>query len=205
MGDSIQEFAPPAGPPPNLKRLHALEVARLLRPQGWGVLNLATHPHYTYGSDRTHELYPSAWPALEGLFQASRAFFAQPEAEKAKYLTKDGSEEGYASIKGEKEFITLRRNDIDHCPAVLQKTVQDAWEAVFHVLNEGMRGVEIELGLPAGSLTRFAEPCLKMDARARATMLRLFRYENDEAKTVAERKSRASRNPELSVNRTSAY
>lgn len=153
-------------------------------------MNFSSHPHYTYGHDRTYHEHPLAWPALESLFDASKAFFALPSTIKEQYATGgiDGSEEGYSSIKGEKEFITLRRNDAKHCPEVLKTSVENAWESVFRVLNEGLRGVETELDLPATSLTRFAEPCLKMDERARATMIRLFRYENDEAKVVAERK-----------------
>jgi hypothetical protein len=115
--------------------------------------------------------------------------------EKEKYLgaSVDGSEEGFSSIKGEKEFITLRRNDVEHCPVILKDAVEVAWKAVFEMLNEWLKGVELDLGFPAGSLTRFAEPCLSINGRARATMLRLFRYENDEAKTVAERKLQRNR------------
>lgn len=189
MGDHTEDYEPPTGPPPNWKISYASGIARQLQPQGWSILNLASHPHFTYGHDRTYEEYPGAWPALEKLFKASKSFFALPDAEKQRYLTNDGSEEGFSSIKGEKEFITLRRSDVGNCPEVLKAPVEAAWEAVFKVLNEGLKGVEVNLDLPPSSLTRFAEPCLKMDDRARTTMIRLFRYENDEVKTVAERKT----------------
>jgi hypothetical protein len=188
MGDHNENYEPPPGPPPGWEKAYSLSVAQDVQPQGWSVLNLGQHPHNTYGNDRTYEQYPEVWPAVENLFKASKSYFALADAEKEKYLTRDGSEEGFSSIKGEKEFITLRRNDAKHCPEVLKRPAEIAWEAVFKVLNQGLKGVEINLGLPAGSLTRFSEPCLRMDDRARATMLRLFRYENDEAKLVAERK-----------------
>ena len=191
MGDQVEEYAPPSGPPPARKDSYVVEVARDLRPQGWSVLNLAPHPHYTFGHDRTYQEHLKAWPALETLFQASKDFFALPTTVKEQFKSDsaDGSEEGYSSIKGEKEFITLRRNDTKHCPEVLREPVEEAWKSVFTVLNEALKGVETILDLPATSLTRFAEPCLKMDELRRATMVRLFRYENDEAKVVAERES----------------
>lgn len=189
MGDVVEDFIPPPGPPPNRKSTYATDIAQQLRPQGWSVLNLAEHPHFTFGPDRSYKEYPHVWPALEELFKASKAFFALPQASKEQFsLNKgDGSEEGFLSIKGEKEFITLRRNDSDHCPDVLKDAVEKAWETVFSMLNEGLKGVENDLNLPLSSLSRFAQPCLKMDHQARATMMRLFRYENDEAKVVAER------------------
>jgi hypothetical protein len=189
MGDQSEKYAPPRGPPPERKASYASEVARQIQPQGWSVLNLGPHPHHTFGDDRTYEQYPRIWPAIDGLFEASKTFFALPGAEKEKFLTQEGSEEGFSSIKGEKEFITLRRSDDEHCPEALRVPAENAWKAVFEVLNEALKGIELNLQLPAGSLTRFAEPCLRMDDKARATMLRLFRYENDEAKLVAERTS----------------
>jgi hypothetical protein len=187
MDGQDQGYVPPSGPPPGWEHSYASNVAHQLQPQGWSILNLGRHPHNTYGDDTTYEQNAEVWPTIDNLFKASKAFFAQPDAEKERYLTRDGSEEGFSSIKGEKEFITLRRNDIKHCPDVLKIPAEDSWEAVFSVLNEGLKGVELNLSLPAGSLTRFSEPCLRMDDIARATMLRLFRYENDEAKVVAER------------------
>lgn len=124
---------------------------------------------------------------MEHLFEASKSFFAQSDAEKERYLTQDGSEEGYSSIKGEKEFITLRRNGDTHCPGILKQAGEEAWDSVFKIMNECLEGVQHEMGLPLSSLTRFAEPCLQLDDQKRATMLRLFRYENKEEKVVAER------------------
>ena len=51
-----------------------------------------------------------------------------------------------------------------------------------------LQGIEDSLELQRSSLTRFSEPCLKLDGTKRATMLRLFRYEGWEDKVVAERK-----------------
>ncbi|KIW04766.1 uncharacterized protein PV09_03957 [Verruconis gallopava] len=186
MGVNGEIYEPPPGPPPNYPRSYAIDVARQLQPQGWCILSLGSHPHEIYGHDRTYERYPHVWPAIEDLLAASKEFFALEADEKEKFLTRDGSEEGYSSIKGEKEFITLRRDDADHCPDVLRAPAKNAWNAVFGVLNEWMKGIEKVLELPPSSLTRYTEPCLEMDHHARATMLRLFKYENDGAKLVAE-------------------
>jgi hypothetical protein len=42
------------------------------------------------------------------LLEASKAFFALPEAEKESFKTRQGSEDGWNLVEGEKEFITLR-------------------------------------------------------------------------------------------------
>lgn len=190
MGDNFsdEEYAPPPHPPPTWKqdKPYATDIAKNLQPQGWSVLNLGSHPTFMYGHDRTYQEYPELWGTIEALFSASKSFFALPQCQKDKYLTKDGSEEGYSSIRGEKEFITLRRTGVEHCPEVLKREAEQAWEGVFKVLHETLMGVEHNLNLPATSLTRFSEPCLHLDSEKRATMLRLFRYENDEAKLVAE-------------------
>jgi hypothetical protein len=190
MGDNFsdEDYAPPPHPPPAWKheKPYATDIAKQLQPQGWSVLNLGSHRTFIYGHDRTYLEYPDLWNTIESLFTASKSFFALPQTEKDRYLTKDGSEEGYSSIKGEKEFITLRRNGEEHCPQILRNQAEGAWESIFKVLHETLLGIELNLKLPATSLTRFSEPCLHFDNEKRATMLRLFRYENNEAKTVAE-------------------
>jgi isopenicillin N synthase-like dioxygenase len=46
--------------------------------------------------------------SYQALLEASKAFFALPEAEKEVFKTRQGSEDGWNLVEGEKEFITLR-------------------------------------------------------------------------------------------------
>nr|GFD55889.1 hypothetical protein [Tanacetum cinerariifolium] len=56
--------------------------------------------------------------AYEALFSASQSFFAQSVEEKVRWKHKLRSEEGWSSIPGEKEFITLRT--LEYCPEILR-------------------------------------------------------------------------------------
>ena len=58
-------------------------------------------------------LYGSA----QALLQASKSFFNLPTAQKHAFKTKEGSEEGWSFVEGEKEFITLR--SLDNTPPEL--------------------------------------------------------------------------------------
>ena len=123
--------------------------------------------------------------SIDNLFAASKHFFSLPETYKTKFLTKFGSEEGWSSIPGEKEFITLRT--LDKVPEELREAAIDAWTRVFGgLLNQTLSGIEQSLEMDPTALTRFAEPCSNLDNDKRATMLRLFRYEGWEDKIVAE-------------------
>lgn len=140
---------------------------------------------------------PSPHPlqlASEALLAASQRFFAQPESEKARWKHRLGSEEGWSAIPGEKEFITLRT--LAYCPEVLREPAKRYWDLMGAQLERTLGRVGASLGMRdgldeegKGGLTQFIGPCASMQEREEdktSTMLRLFRYEGQEAKEVAE-------------------
>jgi hypothetical protein len=124
--------------------------------------------------------------AYESLFQASQAFFNLPADQKNQWKHKLGSEEGWSSIPGEKEFITLRT--LEYCPYILREPAKRYWDLMGAYLEGALGRVGTSLAL-GDELRRFVGPCGTMqdtDAQKTATMLRLFRYEGWDAKVVAE-------------------
>jgi hypothetical protein len=127
--------------------------------------------------------------AYESLFAASQAFFYLPDSTKAQWKHKLGSEEGWSSIPGEKEFITLR--SLEYCPDILREPAKRYWDLMGSYLTSTLERIGTSLALPADSnpLRAFVGPCGTMqstDSLKTATMLRLFRYEGWEPKVVAE-------------------
>lgn len=130
--------------------------------------------------------------AYEALFSASQSFFAQPVEEKVRWKHKLRSEEGWSSIPGEKEFITLRT--LEYCPEILRGPAKRYWNLMgAHLENTlGRIATSLDIAEPndAGKgLKKFVGPCGSLQAKDEqktATMLRLFRYEGWEAKEVAE-------------------
>jgi hypothetical protein len=125
--------------------------------------------------------------AYESLFSASQAFFNLPADQKNQWKHKLGSEEGWSSIPGEKEFITLR--SLEYCPHILREPAKRYWDLMGAHLESTLGRIGTSLGMGDGDLTRFVGPCGTMqdsDERKTATMLRLFRYEGWDAKVVAE-------------------
>ena len=169
------EYTAPLGPPP---RPGLVPELPLILPHHR--FNLADQGWSTITFDHENEIYQS----LQRLFEASRAFFDQPIPEKEKFLSKLGSEEGWSRIPGEKEFITLRQ--LGFTPDVLKEPASAAWANVGKLLNEYLARIAESLELPPEVFTEFSEPCTKLDGERRATMMRLFRYENHEPKVVAE-------------------
>lgn len=145
--------------------------------QGWSTVT------YDTPSDKLHL-------ASLALFQASQVFFECPLSYKETLKTKEGSEEGWSRIEGEKELITLRC--LEKTPRELKEAATAYWAEAGGLLNEILGRIAESLGLPAEALTQYSEPCSKLPMEETATMLRLFRYEGfegKESKTVAERKS----------------
>jgi hypothetical protein len=130
--------------------------------------------------------------AYEELFAAAQEFFNQPAAEKQIWAHKLGTEEGWSSVPGEKEFITLRT--LSYCPEVLRAPAKRYWDLMGAHLHSTLARISTALALPhpedpESALRRFVGPCATMpheDAGKTATMLRLFRYEGAEPKVVAE-------------------
>ncbi len=114
----------------------------------------------------------------DALFLASRNFFDLPTANKQKFQTQAGTEEGWSRVNGEKEFITIRT--LQNTPLELREAATDFWAEAGTLLNSIMGGIEESLDLPAGSLTAFTGPCMTLGEERTATMVRLFRYEGCE-------------------------
>lgn len=130
--------------------------------------------------------------AYESLFAASQAFFDLPSVEKSIWKHKLGSEEGWSSIPGEKEFITLRT--LEYCPDILREPARRYWDLMGAHLENTLGRIATSLDIPepdnpAQGLKQFVGPCGRMQEtndQKTATMLRLFRYEGWDAKIVAE-------------------
>lgn len=173
-----EQYEPPPGPPPPPALIPVAlpqvlpEHTYNLGDQGWTTVTL---------SDDDELL--QAW---QQLFLASKQFFEQPRDYKQRFATELDSEEGWVSIEGEKEFITLRK--LDSTPEQLREPVSRAWAAAGELLDLMLARLAESLELPEDVLTRFSKPCVHLDELRRSTMLRLFRYENNEPKIVAERK-----------------
>lgn len=155
-----------------------------LADQGWTTI---TFPPTTTPSTSSPDPLQAA---LADLFTASKDFLNQPEAYKSSFSAKNaanqGSEEGFSSIPGEKQFITLRRDSLSTLPSELRDPAKKVWTHAATLLNDMLGQIALSLNLDPEVLTKFSEPCLNLDAVKRATMLRLFRYENTDPKVVAE-------------------
>lgn len=137
---------------------------------------------------------PSQHPVhrgFENLFESSKAFFDQPFEEKEKWKTKLGSEEGWSRVEGEKEFITIRT--IEGTPEILRDAAKQCWAAAGDLMDAMLgrvsESLDMDGGEGEGGLRQFVGPCKRLGEMKRdrtPTMLRLFRYEGDESKIVAE-------------------
>lgn len=160
---------------------------------GWTTI---TFPQPPSNSELVHDL-PAPGPhplqvAYESLFAASQAFFDLPPEVKERWKHKLGSEEGWSSIPGEKEFITLRT--LEYCPDILCGPAKRYWDLMGAHLENTLGRIATSLDIPdpnnpTKGLKKFVGPCNAMqdtDQQKTASMLRLFRYEGGEAKLVAE-------------------
>ncbi|KAH5059039.1 hypothetical protein HBI88_191000 [Parastagonospora nodorum] len=175
-----QESRPPLIPSP--LPLVLPEHQQTLPPLGWTTITFP-QPSSAPDAPGSHPLQT----AYEDLFAASQTFFALPASTKAQWKHKLGSEEGWSTIPGEKEFITLR--SLEYCPDILLGPAKRYWDLMGAYLTSTLSRVETSLAQQTDSLTRFVGPCAVLqatDAAKTATMLRLFRYEGWEEKVVAE-------------------
>lgn len=168
---------------------------------GWTTVTFPQHasssvpPSSLNASTSTAEIesLPGPHPlqkAYEDLFEASQRFFHMPVEEKQKWKHKLGSEEGWSSIPGEKEFITLRT--LSYTPDVLKEPAKRYWDLMGTYLDSCLGRISASLSLSDDGeegLRRYVGRCKNMgyqDEQKTATMLRLFRYEGWEEKIVAE-------------------
>lgn len=188
--DAFVDTRPPLVPSP--LPLVLPEHQQALSNLGWTTI---TFPRPAPIDSSPDLLAPGPHPlqsAYEALSSASQAFFAQPAEEKARWKHKLRSEEGWSSIPGEKEFITLRT--LEYCPEILKEPARRYWDLMGAHLETtlGRIAASLDISEPddeAKGLKKFVGPCGRMqanDEEKTATMLRLFRYEGWEAKEVAE-------------------
>lgn len=161
---------PPQGPPPLLDQDQLLHLVQ----QGWLFLNLPD----------------SLSQSLTDLLTASSAYFNAPEAEKkASYPPKEGTEFGYYSVAGEKEYITLRcrvrtnPNSPSEPPTLLAGTLEEstasAWRdagiLLYRILCDIARACDLDLSvwdhILDGTLT-----LPDSEDQITYTLMRLFRY-----------------------------
>ncbi|KAF2188810.1 hypothetical protein K469DRAFT_564671 [Zopfia rhizophila CBS 207.26] len=191
----IKDYRQPLHPSP--LPLVLPEHQQTLSNLGWTTVTFPQSNEQTVNSDS-----PGSHPlkkAYEDLFDASKRFFNLPDSEKEKWKTKLGSEEGWSKIPGEKEFITLRT--LAYTPDVLKEAAKKYWDVTGDYLEGALGRVSLSLGMEdgegEGGLRRFVGPCKRLgggegdveseeDEGKTATMLRLFKYEGDDAKVVAE-------------------
>ncbi|KIJ52463.1 hypothetical protein M422DRAFT_64935 [Sphaerobolus stellatus SS14] len=177
----FQQYAPPPGPPPP----SALWTPRPLHPASFPHLNedqvhcLSTQGFATFPLAER----PSLHDAAAKLLGLSRAFFAQEQSEKEHYRflegNKQGSEEGWSRVIGEKELLTLRRSG-PSVPPDLEAAGREFWKESGLFMQEMIIGVEESLGLPKWILDDVVYPECEMPEAGKErveTLLRMFRYE----------------------------
>jgi hypothetical protein len=177
ISTDVGDFAPPEGPPPRWVRpvvltpIEELPFHHTFHKQGWTKLDLA------------HK--PPVWKTMEELLQASHDFFKTPDDHKKEWaVNEEGTEEGYYSVEGEKEYYTIRHS---RCPAELKSAAMASWSAIHELFEEVLGNIEISLSLSEGALKRFASPAKTLDETRRSSMLRLFRYDWTKLRVVSER------------------
>jgi isopenicillin N synthase-like dioxygenase len=188
-----RQYDPPPGPPPNqqlynypppLNHVHLPlvlpEHQYNLAVQGWSTLSFPKKTAIAEEQERANALRTS----VDSLFAAGRTFFDMPAEYKSQFLTKQGSEEGWNSIPGEKEFITVR--SLSRVPKEIREAAIQAWSVFGSLLSDSLARIAESLDLEPEALTRFALPCSTIKEEPTATMLRIFRYETWEDKVVAE-------------------
>lgn len=109
----------------------ALSSDRETQPEALRVALPQTHPDHSFPNYgwTTVAAHTKLLKSYEALLEASKTFFALPEAEKAIFKTAKGSEDGWNVVEGEKEFITLRTLVSSSFPVSHCELNQTGWNA----------------------------------------------------------------------------
>jgi isopenicillin N synthase-like dioxygenase len=189
------EYEPPTGPPPSKNKkenpgppVHTPFIQEVQLPlvqphrgynlaaQGWTTLTLSPSK-----DSRAVELQC----ATKALFTAAQVFFDREDEYKIQFLsTKMGSEEGWNSIPGEKEFYTIRCTKL--LPSELRDAAETYWTIAGDLLRDTLGCIAESVELKPEALMRLVDGCVRLGEEQSATMLRVFRYEGWEDKVVAE-------------------
>jgi isopenicillin N synthase-like dioxygenase len=188
------DYEPPPGPPPSKSRnvsgppvhepfVHPVDLPLVqphrsynLAAQGWTTLSL--EPSKDARAAKLQD-------ATKNLFAAAETFFDREEEYKKQFISnKMGSEEGWNSIPGEKEFYTIRSTQL--LPSELQAAADTYWSVAGDLLQDMLGRIAESVELKPEALTRLSSGCIRLGEEQTATMLRVFRYEGWEDKVVAE-------------------
>jgi len=158
-------WVPPIGPPPLLtpKQVHQLID------QGHLSVSLPLHIHNL----------------LARLSAEGSAFFDQPEQVKSSaFPASHGTQCGYYSIEGQKEYLSLRHSP-PNTTSDLHSYARDLWALVAGYLHRILGDVSTALGIPQEAWAPLLEDSLAMPKNESVdpslpTLLRLFRYAPNE-------------------------
>lgn len=157
----MTDWLPPPGPP---RLLTPKQVEHLI---DQGHLNMSLPPHIQN--------------CLTKLSTEASAFFDQPEQDKsATFLASHGTECGYYSIEGQKEYLTLRHTP-PNTTSDLQSYARELWTTVAGYLHRILCDISTVLEIPQEAWTPLLEDSLTMPKNGSVdtslrTILRLFRY-----------------------------
>ncbi len=164
---SIQQFEPPAGPPPFLS---AEQLSRLCR-QGYLGLQLPAYLAKQYAA----------------LFHNASAFFSlSPQTKAAIYPSASGdTEQGYSLVPDEKEFVTLRYvpegpDQASQSQALPPETISQTWADTARLLHRILGDISGYLSISPHAWDSLVQDCLaapRAADEATPTLMRLFRYE----------------------------
>ncbi|KAK5091830.1 hypothetical protein LTR70_006360 [Exophiala xenobiotica] len=119
--------------------------------------------------------------SLARLSTEASAFFDQPEQDKFSiFPASHGTECGYYSIKGQKEYLTLRQAP-PNATSDLQSYARELWAAVAGYLHRILCDISTALEIPQEAWAPLLEDSLAMPKNGSVdtslrTILRLFRY-----------------------------
>lgn len=120
------------------------------------------------------------------LFSLSETFFAYESERKQKlYPKSQGTELGYYSVEGEKQYVTLRHatsdahDDGEEAAAELETVAADIWKQAAELLTNVLHQISDVLEVPRHAWAPMLDGCLELPKTKEAmtpTLLRLFKY-----------------------------
>lgn len=154
---SDHDYAPPSQPPP------------LLSQQQLAILVEQGHLSLT--------LPPQLAKLYDDLSASASTFFNQAEDVKAlQYPPSQGTESGYYTVPGEKEYLTLRHG---RTVSALDKVAEDTWSRTAVLLHRILIDLSNTLGIAPTAWDPILQASLSIPTsvqKASPTVLRMFRY-----------------------------
>jgi isopenicillin N synthase-like dioxygenase len=157
--DHLDNFPPPSQPPPLLSDFQLITLAHQ------GHLPLPLRPSLA-------DLYTK-------LSRAASQFFSLPSSVKHGIYSSDGTEVGYVSIPGEKDYISFRSLTA-HADSELETLAAAVWQETFTLLYRILGDLSYAMGIGHEVWDKVVDGVSQMPRNledATPTLLRLFRYE----------------------------